>query len=180
VLEERTVEGVLYVHRFRLIDSNESGAVDLTFTRRDAAQRAVKQAPGGNKVVFVTGFAELTGSVRLGTEEYEVTGRALGSVFTVSLAPAMVAARRLPNAIRVPIGRILRLAQRLLGSRGRRCTSTGPSPDDVVRPALPCPGYRALWDRVSSGVTLVPSYARSAVGKIHDPGAGQRNAGEEQ
>ncbi|MFI6315428.1 hypothetical protein ACIBEK_35415 [Nocardia fusca] len=118
VLEERMVGGVPYVHRFRLIDSNESGAVDLTFTRRDAAQRAVKQAPGGNKVVFVTGFAELTGSVRLGTEEYEVTGRALGSVFTVSLAPAMVAARRLPNAIRVPIGRVLRLAQ-LLASKIR-------------------------------------------------------------
>ncbi|NKY30574.1 hypothetical protein [Nocardia gamkensis] len=118
VLEKRTVEGVAYVHRFRLTDSNAAGSVDLTFTRRDAAQRAVKQAPGGNKVVFVTGFAELEGSVTLGDRDYDVAGRALGSVFTVSLAPWMVAVRRWPAAIRVPLGRILRGAQ-LLASKVR-------------------------------------------------------------
>ncbi|AHH18351.1 hypothetical protein NONO_c35640 [Nocardia nova SH22a] len=114
VLEERMVDGVAYAHRFRLTDRNESGTVDMTFTRRDAAQRAVKQAPGGNKVVFVTGFAELVGTVTLGDCSYDVAGRALGSVFTVSLAPSMVAVRRLPAAIRVPLGRVLRVTQQLV------------------------------------------------------------------
>ncbi|WP_280260190.1 hypothetical protein [Nocardia abscessus] len=118
VLEERMVEGVAYAHSFRLTDRNDAGSVDLVFTRRDAAQRAVKQAPGGNKVVFVTGFAGLTGSVRLGEQEYDVTGRALGSVFTVSLTPTMVAVRQLPPMIRVPLGRVLRVAQ-LLASKVR-------------------------------------------------------------
>ncbi|MEU2042240.1 hypothetical protein [Nocardia niwae] len=113
ILEEREVEGVAYVHSFRLTDSNDSGAVDLVFTRRDAAQRAVKQAPGGNKVVFVTGFTELVGSVRLGQREYDVTSRALGSVFTVSLSSSMVAVRGWPAAIRVPLGRVLRAVQSL-------------------------------------------------------------------
>ena len=114
VLEKRTVEGVPYAHRFRLTDSTADGSVDLTFTRRDAAQRAVKQAPGGNKVVFVTGFAELEGSVTLGDRRYNVTGRALGSVFTVSLAPWVVSVRNLPASIRVPLGRVLRVVQRVV------------------------------------------------------------------
>ncbi|MFI6571455.1 hypothetical protein [Nocardia fluminea] len=120
VLEERMVDGVAYAHSFRLTDRTDVGSVDLTFTRRDAAQRAVKQAPGGNKVVFVTGFAELVGSVRLGDREYDVTGRALGSVFTVSLTPSMVAVRRLPSVIRVPLGRVLRTARQLASKFGER------------------------------------------------------------
>ncbi|WP_329413299.1 hypothetical protein OG563_12125 [Nocardia vinacea] len=115
VLETRRVEGVPYAHKFRLTDRTAAGAVDMTFTRRDAAQQAVKQAPGGNKVVFVTGFTELTGTVTLGDTDYDVSGRAFGSVFTVSLSPVMVRARNLPAAIRVPIGRTLRLLQRVSG-----------------------------------------------------------------
>ncbi|MGY2032433.1 hypothetical protein [Nocardia gipuzkoensis] len=118
VLEERMVDGVAYAHSFQLTDRNDAGSVDLVFTRRDAAQRAVKQGPGGNKVVFVTGFAELTGTVRLGEREFDVSSRALGSVFTVSLAPSMVAIRRWPSVIRVPLGRVLRAAQ-LLASKVR-------------------------------------------------------------
>ncbi|MRH93604.1 hypothetical protein GFY24_40495 [Nocardia sp. SYP-A9097] len=114
-LETRRVDGVPHAHKFRLTDSNEAGSVDLTFTRRDAAQRAVKQAPGGNKVVFVTGYTELEGTVTLGDTTYDVTGRAFGSVFTVSLSPVLVQARNLPPAIRVPLGRTLRLVRQLAG-----------------------------------------------------------------
>ncbi|MEV0341435.1 hypothetical protein AB0H49_20630 [Nocardia sp. NPDC050713] len=112
VLERRTYDGVGYTHKFRLTDENEVGSIDLTFTRNPAAQRAIKQAPGGSKVAFVTGYSRLEGAVSIAGVEYDVTGPAFGSVFTVALAGPLSAARDLPNAIRVPLGRSLRLVQR--------------------------------------------------------------------
>lgn len=114
VLETRNVEGVRYAHKFRIIDRTDDGAVELTYTRRDAAQRAVKRAPGGNKVVFVTGFAEIEGKVTLDGITHDVSGPAFGSVFTVSLSPFMRRIRQIPPAIRVPLGLGLRSAQQAI------------------------------------------------------------------
>lgn len=114
VLEARTVEGVRYAHKFRITDRTDDGAVELIYTRRDAAQRAIKRAPGGNKVVFLTGFAEIEGKVTLGGVTHDVSGPAFGSVFTASLSPLMQRVRELPPVIRVPLGRGLRAAQQTI------------------------------------------------------------------
>jgi hypothetical protein len=114
VLESRAVEGVRYAHKFRIVDRTDEGAVDLTYTRRDAAQRAIKRAPGGAKVVFVTGFAEIEGTITLDGVTHDVSGPAFGSVFTVSLSPLMRRARELPSVIRVPLGRALRATQQTI------------------------------------------------------------------
>lgn len=116
ILETRTYEGVEYVHSFRLTDTSGADSIDLTFTRADAAQRAAKGA-GSNKVVFVSGFTDLLGHAVLDGVEYDLTGPAFGSVFKVSLGKPLVAFRQLPNAVRVPIGQLLRLARRI-SSRG--------------------------------------------------------------
>lgn len=113
VLERRTYEGVSYTHKFRLSDHNEIGSIDLTVTRNPAAQRAIKQAPGGSKVAFISGYARLEGTVTIAGIDYDVTGPLFGSVFTVALAGPLLAVRELPDAIRVPLGRVLRLAQQL-------------------------------------------------------------------
>ncbi|MEV0060442.1 hypothetical protein [Nocardia sp. NPDC050718] len=113
VLERRTYDGVSYTHKFRLTDSNPAGSVDITITRLPAAQRAIKTAPGGSKVAFITGYVSLAGTVTIDGVEHDVTSPAFGSVFTVSLAGPMLAARELPAAIRVPLGRVLRVAQQL-------------------------------------------------------------------
>ncbi|MDL9937683.1 hypothetical protein QSJ18_13085 [Gordonia sp. ABSL1-1] len=114
VLERRRYEGVEYVHKFRLTDQNDSGSIDLTFTRRDASSRAIKAAPGSNKVAFVSGFATLEGHAVIDGTTHTVSGRAFGSIFTVSLSGPVVAIRSLPNAVRVPFGRLLRALSGIL------------------------------------------------------------------
>lgn len=116
-LERRTFAGVGFAHKFRLTGTSDVGSIDLTFTRRDAAQRMSKQAPGGNSLVFVSGWVELAGTVEIDGKTYDVTtDRALGSAFTVSMNPRLAAFRELPNAVRVPIGRAVKIARRAIAA----------------------------------------------------------------
>jgi hypothetical protein len=81
VLQTGTFDGLSYASQIRITDRDADNEIDLVVTRRDTDARSIVEPAPGVRMLFITGFADITGHARLDGRTYDLSGRAFGSIF---------------------------------------------------------------------------------------------------
>lgn len=82
ILEERSFQHVKYPFRFRISEKNESGELKAIVTRAANPSQDMHKTPFGT-VAFITGNAQVAGTIIWNGKTYDITGRSIGSNFLI-------------------------------------------------------------------------------------------------